>query len=164
GWLDPARDQMGLAFVYLRDNRWEDLAEHAQAMLKKQDTLEARLLLGTALDKLGKTDDMVALMFDTQRRYPDDFLSNLALAQALIRISGEKVVLAQATSLLLRAEKAAGRAPDHRQHAELLFLKGLISALDGQMEIARVCFKQVLEHDPTFLEALAALEMVDLGG
>ncbi|MGC8989761.1 MAG: tetratricopeptide repeat protein [Verrucomicrobiia bacterium] len=67
-------------------------------------------------------------------------------------------------SLILRAEKAAGKTPTRSQVAELLFARGLVFALMDQVDQARSCFEKVIELDPENREATQALEIIDVGG
>lgn len=162
--LDSERGRDALAILLLSTGQWNELLEFCETSLKKIDTLEARLVAAIAFEKLGKLDEMVLLMSDTHRRYPDDFYSNLAMALTLIRISGGQPVISQATTLWLRAEKAAGKRPTRHQQAELLFAKGLLLSVRGEIESARACFEQVLALEPDNPEARQALEILELAG
>lgn len=162
--LDSERGQDGLAALLVDAGRWDELAALSEEQLKKRDSVPTRLLFAKGLERLGKLGAMAGVVLETHRRYPEDFNANVALALTLIRVSGEPALLAQAVSLILRAEKAAGRTPTRYQVAELLFARGLVFALEGQVDQARLCFEKLIELDPGNWEAIQALEIIDVGG
>ncbi|MDH7503461.1 MAG: tetratricopeptide repeat protein, partial [Verrucomicrobiota bacterium] len=162
--LDSERGQDALAVLLVDSGRWDELVALCEEQLKRRDNVSGRLLFAKGLEKLGRLGAMAGVVLETHRRYPEDFNANVALALTLIRVSGEPVVLSQAVSLILRAEKAAGKTPTRSQVAELLFARGLVFALEGQVDRARSCFEKVIELDPENREATQALEIIDVGG
>lgn len=162
--LDSERGQDALAALLVDAGRWDELAALCEEQLKKRDSVPTRLLFAKGLEKLGKLGAMAGVVLETHRRYPEDFNANVALALTLIRVSGEPVLLSQAVSLILRAEKAAGKTPTRYQVRELLFARGLVFALEGQVDQARSCFEKLIELDPGNREAIQALEIIDVGG
>jgi len=162
--LDSERGQAALAALLVDAGRWDELVALCEEELKKRDNVPGRLLFAKGLEKLGKLGAMAGVVLETHRRYPEDFNANVALALTLIRVSEEPVLLSQAVSLILRAEKAAGKTPSRYQVAELLFARGLVFALEDQVDQARSCFEKVIELDPGNREAIQALEIIDVGG
>lgn len=161
--LDSERGQDALAALLVDSGRWDELVALCEEQLKQRDNVTTRLLFAKGLEKLGKLGAMAGVVLETHRRYPEDFNANVALALTLIRVSGEPVVLSQAVSLILRAEKAAGKTPTRYQVAELLFARGLVFALEDRVDQARACFEKVIELDSGNREAVQALEIIDVG-
>lgn len=161
--LDPKRTQAWetLVFILASTKRAEALLDLCQARLREEDTARARLLLAKAWELLPDWGRVLQTTEALQRRYPEDLYANLALAAALVRSSDHEAVLGRAIQLLAKAEKLAGSSPSREQVINLLFSRGLMFGLAGQIASARHQLGQVKELDSDHPGLQEALEILD---
>lgn len=163
--LDPKRNQAWESLVYLlaSNKRSEDLLVVCEARLKTEESAHARLLLAKAYEQLERWDRLLDTAETLQRRYPEDFNANLALAAALLRRPPDDAALSRSAHAIAKAEKLLGTSPTADQVVNLLVLRGVLLGLAGQTEAARSSFKQLLEIEKDNADAREALEILEQG-
>lgn len=160
--LDPERDSAweGLVASLVIGERFDDLAALCVAKLKKRDSAYARLLLAKAYERTQDYTKVLEALEPAQRRFPDDFLVNLATAAAILREGTDDNSFARAAQLIGRAEKAAGNSPTPDQMVNLMVARGLLFALLDQSEAARANLQRVLEADPSREDVREVLKLI----
>lgn len=161
--LDPARNN-GWEFLIMylaRSEKSHELLEVCQERLRQQDTARNRLLVAKSYERLNQLDRVREECEVLQRRYPDDFNANLALAAALLKGPTDDLLIARSVQLLSKAESLAAKSPSREQVANLLFLRGLFLGLVDQVEGARANLKKLLEIDSDQEDAKEALEILE---
>lgn len=161
--LDPQRSSAWdlLVFVLVTSQRPADLLAVCEARMKEEESARNRLLVAKAQEQLGHWDDVFAEVRTLQRRYPEDFYAQLALAAALLRNATDPAAFEQPAQLLAKAEKLAGDSPSRDQVVNLLFLRGLLLGLADQPEAARTQLKRALELDKETAGAAEALQILE---
>jgi tetratricopeptide (TPR) repeat protein len=160
--LDPERDSAweGLVALLVIGERFDELATLCEEKLQKRDSARARLLLAKAYERTRDYATVLATLEPATRRFPDDFLINLATAAAILRVGTDDTSLAQAAQLIGRAEKVAGDSPTPEQMVSLLVARGLFFGLLNQSEPARANLEKALETDPSRDDVREALTLL----
>lgn len=164
--LDPTRDAAweGLIGIMLKNNRDDEIVKLCHQQIKYKDSAHNRLILAKIHEHLGQNDKTEEAVREGLKRYPDDFLFNLAFADLLLR-RGDAKELKQAAQILTKLQKERDEGPpSENRWANHCFACGIYFGLTGDENWARRLLEDVRKRRPDYpgiKEALDALSASD---
>ena len=140
---DHAVALVGLAQIALADNKPEAAVEKLEAALKLADDFTARMLLGSAKQRLQKNDEAVTQYQRAAQLDPRNAEALRSLGQALL-----------ATNKPEEAEKALRASAQLQQDAQTVLALGFALARQNKSDQALGMFSAVLQQNPNDAPAM----------
>jgi tetratricopeptide (TPR) repeat protein len=138
-----------LCISYLGTKKFTELAAALEERIKHDDSPYHRLMLAKAYEKQKNTSLASQTVLSALKRFPDDFLLNLAAATVLMKQT-EADALPQAEVLLTHAQALLTKMSAEDKNSNRLELdvaRSVYLALTGKAALAKAVLQRVLTED-----------------
>jgi tetratricopeptide (TPR) repeat protein len=157
--LEPARhrawEMLVLAAAY---EGVEQFVEAAEARVAALPHPRSSVLLVKSYDMEGNQTRAEWTALNAVISYPNDLLSNLALAAVLLKDENVENYLWRVEEALNKAEKAIGAGRNHQNRLDFVLLKSIFLGLSDRADQARTLLRSMTPSSPELQEVLRALD------
>jgi tetratricopeptide (TPR) repeat protein len=157
--LEPTRhrawEMLVLASAYEGPDQFVEAAEARVAVLPHP---RSSVLLIKSYDMEGDKTRAEWTALNAVMSYPNDLLSNLALAAVFLKDENVETYLWRVDEALNKAEKALGVGRNHQNRVDFILLKGIYLGLSDRGDQAKALIRSIKPSSPELQEVLRALD------